>query len=80
MSEGSNGFPAHGLVDVKQRSLPAIEARILGHFSTEALPSALEIGQDGFLVAGRLGVKSHVLGQPFADNLGRPGCLQVVVS
>ena len=78
LCEVADGFPAHGIVDVEQRALPALEARVLGHFFTEALPRTLKIGQDGFLVEGRLGIESHLLGRLFADNPGWFGCLQAV--
>lgn len=78
LSEVPDGFPAYGFVDVEQRALPALEARVLGHFFTEALPRTLKIGQDGFLVEGRLSIESHLLGQTFSDNPRRSEFLQAV--
>ncbi|CRI66819.1 hypothetical protein THIOKS13140002 [Thiocapsa sp. KS1] len=74
LSEVADRFPAHGLVDVEQRALPALEPRVLHHFFTEALPRTLKIGQDGFLVEGRLSIESHSLGRSIADNPGSFRC------
>ena len=66
-TEVTHGLPAHRLVDVKQCPLPPLESWVIGHFLANALPSPLQLGQDGLFVTAGLGIKTRDLALPLAD-------------